>query len=178
MQKCLSVLKWCRAKVTPHAIGNALASEVFSAVEKFSPELIIISAGFDAHKNDPLGLGSLSAEDFGSVTQVICQMALKVCSGRVISILEGGYGVPCCRPPQKELFLPDNEKSQQNNAPGKILDLGDNLPDSMEDNIDPALRQKLEKCHQEGFLECVREHVSHLAKCSNIDPKANMSKQT
>ena len=166
------------AKVTAHSIGNALASEVFPAVEKFSPELIIISAGFDAHMNDPLGLGGLTAEDFGSITQVICQMAMKVCSGRVISILEGGYGVPCCRPPQNDLFLPDSEKSQLKNAPGKVLDLGGELPESMEDNIDDVLRQKLEKCHKEGFLECVREHVGNLAKCSDIDPTPNMRQKT
>ena len=161
------------AKITPHAIGNALASEVCPAVEKFSPELVIISAGFDAHMNDPLGLGGLTAEDFGTVTQVICQMALKVCSGRVVSILEGGYGVPCCRPPKEDLFLPESEKTQKpaGETGLKSLYLGDDLPDSMDDNIDRALRQKLEKCHQEGFLDCVREHVSHLAKCSDIDPK-------
>eukprot|EP00559_Dactyliosolen_fragilissimus_P003919 CAMPEP_0184855834 /NCGR_PEP_ID=MMETSP0580-20130426/973_1 /TAXON_ID=1118495 /ORGANISM="Dactyliosolen fragilissimus" /LENGTH=1326 /DNA_ID=CAMNT_0027350471 /DNA_START=326 /DNA_END=4306 /DNA_ORIENTATION=- len=147
-------------KVTPQAIGTAFVSIVSPAVEEFSPDLIILSAGFDAHKNDPLGMGGLSASDFGTVTAVTCHLARKICSGRVISILEGGYGVPCCRPLKEDIFLPGNVQT--------LLDLKDDLPIGMEDNVDIILRQKLDKCHQEGFLECVKEHVTALAKCKNI----------
>jgi len=59
------------ARVTSHAVGTALINRVTPSVEKFSPELIIVSAGFDAHKNDPLNLGGLSAEDFGTLTEVV-----------------------------------------------------------------------------------------------------------
>lgn len=80
------------AKVLSHDIGLALISKVVPKVSAFLPDLIIISAGFDAHKCDPMGLGGLSAADFGHITDVICSLATKSCSGRVISILEGGYG--------------------------------------------------------------------------------------
>uniref|UniRef100_A0A7S4IKF4 histone deacetylase n=1 Tax=Odontella aurita TaxID=265563 RepID=A0A7S4IKF4_9STRA len=157
------------SKVTAAAVGNALVTQVSPAVDKFCPELIVLSAGFDAHKHDPLGMGGLSAEDFGSVTEVACQMAFKTCSGRIISVLEGGYGVPCCRPPN-DLFLPDDMKhpsiAPKVTAPVKLLDLGDDLPDSMEDPVTPHLQQKLERCHQEGFMDCVQAHVGSLSKCS------------
>jgi acetoin utilization deacetylase AcuC-like enzyme len=80
------------AKVTSHNVGTALLSRVTPVVDAFSPDLIILSAGFDAHKNDPMGLGGLSAEDFGHITEVACQLAFKSCSGRLLSVLEGGYG--------------------------------------------------------------------------------------
>lgn len=158
-------------KITPLALGTALVHQVKPAIENFSPELIIISAGFDAHMNDPLGLGGLSAEDFGTVTKELCRVATKVCSGRIISVLEGGYGVPCCRPMDRNSFLPDSLKEQNSNSSLKLLKLGDDLPDSMEDPVDVFLAQKLDKCHQEGFLDCVKHHVLNLSLCSDIEKK-------
>jgi acetoin utilization deacetylase AcuC-like enzyme len=61
------------------------------AVEGFRPDLIIISAGFDAHVQDPLGQLELEDDDFGWITTEICTYAGTVCQGRVVSILEGGY---------------------------------------------------------------------------------------
>ena len=148
-------------KVTAHAVGNALVTKVSPAVRAFSPELIILSAGFDAHKNDPLGMGGLDARDFGSITEVACQMAAKTCSGRVISILEGGYGVPCCRP-LKDLFLPSAITQSH-----KYFDLGSDLPTTMDDNVDESMQQALDKCHAEGFLQCVEEHVRALSRNNN-----------
>ena len=159
-------------RVTAHLMGNALVSQVAPAVEAFSPDIIIISAGFDGHKNDPLGLGGLSAQDFGSITDVACQIAAKTCSGRLISILEGGYGVPCCRP-RKDLFLPESIRNQQNhvnNSNGNTIMqpatsfLGDELPSTMDDEVPAALQQKLERCNAEGFLESVKEHVASLSR--------------
>lgn len=145
-------------KVTASAMGSALVSQVAPRVEEFSPDLIILSAGFDAHENDPLGMGGLSAADFGSVTEVACQMAYKTCSGRILSVLEGGYGVPCCRT-RNDIFLPSNSEE-------RLLDLGDDLPSSMGDEVHYTLRQKLDKCHEQGFLECVQSHVASLVKCA------------
>jgi len=156
-------------KVTASAIGTALVCQVTPAIQKFAPDLIIISAGFDAHKNDPLGLGGLTAQDFGTVTQVLCQIALKTCSGRVISILEGGYGVPCCRPLDQNLFLPNSNNGVDPPKQLKLLKLGDDLPETMEDPVDWMLSQKLDKCHQEGFMDCVREHVANLASNSDTE---------
>ena len=57
----------------------------------FSPELIIISAGFDAHINDPLASLQLKEEDFAWVTRKLADVADKKSGGRMISMLEGGY---------------------------------------------------------------------------------------
>jgi acetoin utilization deacetylase AcuC-like enzyme len=59
----------------------------------FKPDLIIISAGFDAHLTDPLGQLKLEDKDFISMTKTVKQWANEVCSGRVISALEGGYNL-------------------------------------------------------------------------------------
>jgi acetoin utilization deacetylase AcuC-like enzyme len=62
-------------------------------VDAFAPDLIIISAGFDAHRRDPVGAGgqSLEAEDFAWATRAIASVANRHAKGRVVSSLEGGY---------------------------------------------------------------------------------------
>ena len=64
---------------------------VLPRVDVFKPELILISAGFDAHKADPLAGMMLEAGDFAWVTRRICDLADLHCNGRVVSALEGGY---------------------------------------------------------------------------------------
>jgi acetoin utilization deacetylase AcuC-like enzyme len=270
------------AKVLSHGVGTALLQRVTPAVEAFAPDLLLLSTGFDAHKNDPMGLGGLSAADFGNITDVACQLALKYCSGRVVSVLEGGYGVPCCRPQQntflpasliassftvsaitpvatsvaseipplttvaateasliassvtnpaiipvatsvtseipplttvaateelkttvvemngsKDITLPSpvsqpqltiqsttptptttttttvsNTTSQSHSnkirpQPSRLLDLSETIPDNMDDQVPYPLQVRLEKCHTEGFVECVYEHVSSLARCTD-----------
>jgi acetoin utilization deacetylase AcuC-like enzyme len=59
----------------------------------FKPDLIFISAGFDAHKADPLGQLLLTDEDFIQMTRAVKQWAASACQGRVISCLEGGYNL-------------------------------------------------------------------------------------
>lgn len=232
------------SQIKAHDVGTALVKLVSPAVEAFSPDLIILSAGFDAHKNDPMGLGRLSAEDFGHITEVACQLAFKTCSGRVLSVLEGGYGVPCCRyqketeseapgttnnvtetsaesnkngapesgpvamnggaPKTTNSYQPPsapsattNPDAQQNldsteeiapagsgtgdnvvitqavtqapvqrPQPSKLCELGGDLPETMDDQVPYALQRRLEKCHSEGFIECVKEHVQSLARCN------------
>jgi acetoin utilization deacetylase AcuC-like enzyme len=212
------------AKVTSQAVGQVLVELVIPKVESFAPDLMILSAGFDAHKSDPMQLGSLRAEDFAHITELACSIAFKTCSGRVVSVLEGGYGVPCCRI-QRDTFLPkpseetpqenleraenahsvaahpsaqstpaDLQKAAQGSVestgakdgemvsppsagstqskasavlkkrplPSKLIDLGDDLPDDMDDQVPYALQNRLEKCHSEGFVECVRDHVKSL----------------
>ena len=63
------------------------------AVEKCRPELIILSAGFDAHAKDPIGSLGLETEDFEKLTQLVQQAANSHCQGRLVSLLEGGYDV-------------------------------------------------------------------------------------
>ena len=57
--------------------------------------MLIISAGFDAHRGDPTRLGDLSADDFGDITGRVLDIANEHCDGQVVSILEGGYGADC-----------------------------------------------------------------------------------
>ncbi|HEX8637677.1 MAG TPA: histone deacetylase, partial [Pyrinomonadaceae bacterium] len=59
----------------------------------FKPDLIIISAGFDAHLTDPLGQLLLNDDDFASMTKTVLNWADEVCGGRVVSCLEGGYNL-------------------------------------------------------------------------------------
>jgi acetoin utilization deacetylase AcuC-like enzyme len=60
-------------------------------VEAFQPELILISAGFDAHADDPLAGLMWREVDFRWITRAICDVAARACGGRVVSTLEGGY---------------------------------------------------------------------------------------
>ena len=60
---------------------------------RFKPDLIFISAGFDAHKADPLGQLLLTDEDFKLMTRAVKELAASTCQGRVISCLEGGYNL-------------------------------------------------------------------------------------
>jgi acetoin utilization deacetylase AcuC-like enzyme len=59
--------------------------------EQCKPELVLISAGFDAHANDPIGSLGLESEDFGTLTQDVIDVANVHCQGRIVSLLEGGY---------------------------------------------------------------------------------------
>jgi acetoin utilization deacetylase AcuC-like enzyme len=59
----------------------------------FKPNLIFISAGFDAHRSDPLGQLRLEDADFVSMTKTIKQWAIETCGGRIVSALEGGYNL-------------------------------------------------------------------------------------
>ncbi|WP_227272647.1 histone deacetylase family protein [Roseobacter weihaiensis] len=61
------------------------------ALDTFSPELIVISAGFDAHEDDPLAQLALQEKDFVWITEALCDLADAHAKGRVISTLEGGY---------------------------------------------------------------------------------------
>jgi acetoin utilization deacetylase AcuC-like enzyme len=64
---------------------------ILPALEAFRPELLVISAGFDAHKADPLAQLRLEASDFAWLTGELMRLARAQCQGRVVSLLEGGY---------------------------------------------------------------------------------------
>jgi acetoin utilization deacetylase AcuC-like enzyme len=64
---------------------------ILPRVEAFSPDLIIVSAGFDAHHRDPLGNLNLVEADYGWATRRLMEIARKTCRDRVVSVLEGGY---------------------------------------------------------------------------------------
>lgn len=63
------------------------------AAEKMKPQLVIVSAGFDAHRLDPVGGLNLESEDFASITKPICEVAREFSHGRILSLLEGGYNI-------------------------------------------------------------------------------------
>ena len=64
-----------------------------NAAHHIRPDLILISAGFDAHAADPIGSLGLETEDFSPLTNLVCQVANQYCGGKVVSLLEGGYDV-------------------------------------------------------------------------------------
>ena len=64
---------------------------IFNALNAFRPEFIFISAGFDAHKRDPLGELNLVEDDYRWITQIICDISNRYSESRIVSMLEGGY---------------------------------------------------------------------------------------
>ena len=59
--------------------------------DRFRPQLLLISAGFDAHHQDPIGSLGLESEDFAALTRVVRELAAEHCEGKMVSVLEGGY---------------------------------------------------------------------------------------
>lgn len=70
---------------------QAFESRILPRLRRFAPELIVISAGFDAHRRDPLANIQLVEKDFRWATQQLMEVADKTAQGRVVSLLEGGY---------------------------------------------------------------------------------------
>jgi acetoin utilization deacetylase AcuC-like enzyme len=70
---------------------EAVETAILPRLDAFQPNLIVISAGFDAHMRDPLANLNLAEEDFAWVTQKLMETADKHAAGRVVSVLEGGY---------------------------------------------------------------------------------------
>ena len=79
-----------RLKAAQAGVGAALAAAL-ARVAAFKPELILVSAGFDAHRDDPLANLMWSESDYAWLSRAICEVADSVCAGRVVSSLEGGY---------------------------------------------------------------------------------------
>jgi acetoin utilization deacetylase AcuC-like enzyme len=69
----------------------AFTDRVLPALDRFEPELLLVSAGFDAHRRDPLAGMELDAEDFAWVTEALAEIARRCAAGRIVSTLEGGY---------------------------------------------------------------------------------------
>ena len=76
---------------TGEAYRRAFRKRILPRLAGFKPEFILISAGFDAHHNDPLGDLRLNDADFEWVTREIAEVAQQHCKGRIVSVLEGGY---------------------------------------------------------------------------------------
>ena len=70
---------------------NIFEHKILRPIDKFKPEVILISAGFDAHFRDPLANINLESENFHEITKLIVELSDIHCNGRIISFLEGGY---------------------------------------------------------------------------------------
>ncbi|MEL6317955.1 MAG: histone deacetylase family protein, partial [Pseudomonadota bacterium] len=75
------------------AFRAAYETEILPALSAFAPELVIASAGFDAHQADPLANIGLTEDDFAWVTERLCEAARESAGGRLVSVLEGGYAL-------------------------------------------------------------------------------------
>jgi len=75
----------------PRALWRQKFESLMTTVEAHRPDLILVSAGFDAHARDPLAQQELEAEDFAWATRAIVSVARRTCHGRIVSSLEGGY---------------------------------------------------------------------------------------
>jgi acetoin utilization deacetylase AcuC-like enzyme len=73
------------------AFRRAWEQHLIPALEAFAPELLLVSAGFDAHRRDPLAGLQVDTEDFAWLTEALCRAAQISSAGRVVSVLEGGY---------------------------------------------------------------------------------------
>jgi len=70
---------------------GAFADKLVPAADKFKPELVLVSAGFDSRKGDPLGRFTLTDRDFADLTKVCTAIARRHAKGRLVSVIEGGY---------------------------------------------------------------------------------------
>lgn len=66
-------------------------TELHTFASSFKPQLILLSAGFDAHREDPVGNLHLETEDYGTLTDIVRSIAAEHCQGKLVSLLEGGY---------------------------------------------------------------------------------------
>jgi acetoin utilization deacetylase AcuC-like enzyme len=73
------------------AFRRAFEGRIIPALDKFAPELVMISAGFDAHRDDPLANLNLVEDDYAWVTSALAEIARRHARGRIVSALEGGY---------------------------------------------------------------------------------------
>ena len=72
---------------------DAMETAILPRLRNFAPDLVIISAGFDAHRQDPLGHLQLVGPDFAWITGALMEIAARSANGRVVSVLEGGYDI-------------------------------------------------------------------------------------
>jgi acetoin utilization deacetylase AcuC-like enzyme len=88
---------------------------LFPIAEKFQPDFILVSAGFDIYEEDPLGGMKITAEGFGALTHALMRLADKHCKDRILFALEGGYNLQGLSTGSKEVLL---QLSGQKESPG------------------------------------------------------------
>lgn len=75
------------------ALQKAMTKIIFPALAEFKPQIILISAGFDAHRDDPLASLNFTVRDYAWITRELREIADQHCSGKIVSALEGGYNL-------------------------------------------------------------------------------------
>jgi len=75
------------------AFRSLYETKVFPALHRFQPDLLMLSAGFDGHKDDPLAQWMLETDDYGWLTDHFSHIAAQYCQNRIVSVLEGGYNL-------------------------------------------------------------------------------------
>src|SRR5690606_2414845 len=78
-------------RVGDEGYQRAFQEVILPRARAFRPELVLVSAGFDAHWGDPLGAMALSLAGYDALVRELLQLAAEVCTGRIAFILEGGY---------------------------------------------------------------------------------------
>jgi acetoin utilization deacetylase AcuC-like enzyme len=100
---------------------NAMNEIVFPALNRFEPELILISAGFDAHQADPLASLNFTDNDYAWVTRKLLGIADRHCAGRIVSTLEGGYNLKALASSTKAHVIEMmNHRRAENRSPEPI----------------------------------------------------------
>lgn len=92
-----------------------LENTLLPAFREFNPQFILLSAGFDAHRDDPLAMINLSTAGFGALLTHIKQLALECCDGRMVSALEGGYdyaALSACVASHLEILQADPQRGE------------------------------------------------------------------
>lgn len=79
---------------TDAQIEQAFRQVLIPAANRFKPDLILISCGFDSRVNDPLGCFAITDDGYRALTRIVMNIARQHCNGRIVSILEGGYNLP------------------------------------------------------------------------------------
>jgi acetoin utilization deacetylase AcuC-like enzyme len=72
---------------------QAFKSYIYPQAVEFNPQLVLVSAGFDGYKDDPVGGMNLTNEGYKHLSKMICDIANQTCDGKIVSCLEGGYNV-------------------------------------------------------------------------------------
>ncbi|MFQ5648868.1 MAG: histone deacetylase [bacterium] len=72
---------------------HLVEKQIVPAVQEFAPGFVLISAGFDAHRDDPLANMNVTETGFAEMTRLVMQCATECCNGRLVSVLEGGYNL-------------------------------------------------------------------------------------
>ncbi len=111
----------------PHGAGDRAFRAAYQrvavpALEAFQPQLVLVSCGWDSHARDPLGALAVSTEGYTAVAKLILEAAERLCEGRLVAILEGGYdehALACCAQALCELLLGDEPTPDPEQGAGR-----------------------------------------------------------